>query len=36
VLPYLRLRMADVETRLTDTSGLSWVEQLRAIAPDMP
>jgi hypothetical protein len=36
MLPYLRLRMADVETRLTDTSGLSWVEQLRAIAPDMP
>jgi hypothetical protein len=36
VLPYLRLRMADVETRLTDTSGLSWMEQLREIAPDMP
>jgi hypothetical protein len=36
VLPYLRLRMADVETRITDTSGLSWVEQLREIAPDMP
>jgi hypothetical protein len=36
VLPYLRLRMADVETRLTDTSGLAWMEQLREIAPDMP
>jgi hypothetical protein len=36
VLPYMRLRLADVETRLTDTSGFSWMEQLREIAPDMP
>jgi hypothetical protein len=35
VLPYLRLRMADVETRLTDTSGLTWMDQLREIAPNM-
>ena len=36
VLPYLRLRMADVETRLTDTADFAWLEQLREIAPDMP
>jgi hypothetical protein len=32
----MRLRMADVETRLTDTSTFAWIEQLREIAPDMP
>jgi hypothetical protein len=36
VLPYLRLRMADVETRLTDTAGFPWEDRLRDIAPDMP
>jgi hypothetical protein len=38
VLPYLRLRMADVETRLTDTDPLrvAWMKELREIAPDMP
>lgn len=38
VLPYLRLRMADVETRLTDTdpTGDPWLAQLREIVPEMP
>jgi len=38
VLPYLRLRMADIETRLTDTdpTGDPWLAQLREIAPEMP
>ena len=36
VLPYLRLRMSDVETRLTDTSDFAWMEKLREIAPEMP
>ena len=38
MLPYLRLRMADIETRLTDTdpTGDPWLAQLREIAPEMP
>ena len=38
VLPFLRLRMADVETRLTDTNpaDIEWLPQLREIAPEMP
>ena len=36
ILPFLRLRMADVETRLTDTASFEWIDQLREIAPEMP
>ena len=38
VLRYLRLRMADVETRLTDPdpSCIAWLPLLREIAPEMP
>ena len=38
MLPYLRLRMADVETRLTDTNpaDIEWLPQLCEIAPEMP